>query len=286
MGSQIESLVKMVKEREGKGSVKAKVLSFVSGKGGVGKTGITTSLAYILANHFKKRVLLLDCDIGLGNVHLLLGLSPEKSLKSVLQGAPIEGVIQRAFNYDVVLGFSGLEALEELEALEAANLVMQIERVMSSYDYVILDNGAGINRYTVGFSRAAATTYVVTTPEPTALTDAYAFIKSLFKLYGYSSFKVVVNMVKDREEGFRTFERLKASTVKFLGVEPKLAGTVPYSERFKEALKRRKPLCALYPNEPYCVEIKRIAQLETGELLPEDGGGFVKRLLKFLFQGD
>jgi flagellar biosynthesis protein FlhG len=284
MESQVESLVKLVKQQERE--VKGKVLSFVSGKGGVGKTGITTSLAFVLANLFKKRVLLLDCDLGLGNVHLLLGLSPEKNLKAVFEGAPIERVIQRAFGYDVVLGFSGIEEFEELENLETANLLVQLDRVIGSYDYVLLDNGAGLNRYTVGFSRASTSTYLITTPEPTALTDAYAFVKSMVKLYGYKSFKVVVNMAKTRREGFETFERLRASTLRFLGFEPKLAGVVPYTPRFKEALLKRKPLCALHPSDPYCEEIKRIAQLETGELLAQKGEGFVKKLFKFLFQGE
>jgi len=284
MGNQVESLVRLIKQRE-KG-VNGKVLSFVSGKGGVGKTGIVTSLAYTLANTFKKKVLLLDCDIGLGNVHLLLGLSPDKNLKSLLKGTPIEKVIQRAYNYDVVLGFSGIDEIDELENLETANLLLQLERVIENYDYILLDNSAGLNRYTIGFSRAAATTYVVTTPEPTALTDAYAFIKSLYKLYGYSNFKVVVNMARSRREGFETFERLQLSVNRFLGIDLTLAGVVPYTERFREALRRRTPIVELYPSDPYSVEIKRIAQLETGQLLKEPKEGFIRRLIKFFFEGE
>jgi len=283
-GGQADSLLKLVRQKEKETS--CKVLSFVSGKGGVGKTAVATSLAYALANSFGKRVLLLDCDVGLGNVHLLLGLSPEKNLKNVLKGQPIEEVIQRSHNFDVVLGFSGIDSLEELDSFETSNLFLQLERILESYDYVILDNSAGLNRYTVGFSRWATKTYVVTTPEPTALTDAYAFIKSLYKLYGYSSFRVVVNMVKSKREGFDTFERLNASAVKFLGLPLKFAGVVPYSDRFPQALRSGKLLIHRYPSDPFSVEVKRMAQLETGELVEEGGGeGLIRRLLKIFFEG-
>ncbi|WP_457678180.1 AAA family ATPase [Thermovibrio sp.] len=283
MNSQVESLVKLVKQRE-KG-IKGKVLSFVSGKGGVGKTGIVASLAYSLANHFNKKVLLLDCDLGLGNLHLLLGLSPDKNLKAVFEGAQIEDVIQRAFNCDVVLGFSGIEKLGELEGYETVNLLIQLERVIDNYDYVLLDNSAGLNKYTIGFSRASWATYVITTPEPTALTDAYAFVKSLYKLYGYSNFKVVVNMVRSKREGFETFDRLLLSANRFLGLDLSLAGIVPYTGKFKEALLKRRPLVELYPNEPYSLEVKRIAQLETGQMVKEESS-FIKRLFNFLLKGE
>ncbi|WP_456436312.1 nucleotide-binding protein [Thermovibrio ammonificans] len=284
MEGQAESLVKLVKQREKESA--CKVLSFVSGKGGVGKTAVATSLAYILATDFKKRVLLLDADVGLGNVHLLLGLSLEKNLKAVLKGAPIEQVIQKAKGFDVVLGFSGIDSVEELDSYEASNLLIQLERLLGRYDYVLIDNSAGINRYTVGFSRWASATYVVTTPEPTALTDAYAFIKSVYKLYGYASFKVVVNMVRSKREGFDTFERLNASAVKFLGIPLKFAGVVPYSERFSRSLAGGRLLVEEFPSDPFSQELRKVAQLEVGELIPtERREGLLRRLLNFIFEG-
>jgi len=283
MGNQVESLVKLIKQREKE--ARAKVLSFVSGKGGVGKTGIVTSLAYVLANTFNKRVLLLDCDVALGNIHVLLGLSPDRNLKSVLKGVPIEKVIQSVYNFDVVLGFSGIDGIDELESLETANLLLQIERVVENYDYILLDNSAGLNRYTVGFSRAAASSYVITTSEPTALTDAYAFIKSLYKLYSYSNFKIIVNMAKSKREGFETYERLQLSAKKFLGIDITLAGIIPYTDKYREALKKRVPFVELYPSDSYSIEIKRVAQLETGQLLKEEES-FVEKLVRFFFKGD
>jgi flagellar biosynthesis protein FlhG len=142
MKNQAHQLSQLVKT--GIKSRKTKVISFVSGKGGVGKTSIATSLAYVLANSFNKRVLLLDCDIGLGNIHILLKLPPEKNLKLALTGTDIKQIIQRIYNFDVVLGFSGIESLEEFESFESANVIVQLEKVIENYDYVLLDNSAGI----------------------------------------------------------------------------------------------------------------------------------------------
>ena len=285
MERQAEKLIELVRDRN-RGN-RCKVLSFVSGKGGVGKTTVSTSFAYTLANVFKKNVLLLDCDIGLGNVHLLLNLDPSKNLKAVLRGSSLREVIQKVYNFDVVLGFSGIDSLEELESYEAANLLIQLDRVMDGYDFIILDNSAGISRFTVNFSRAASETYVVTTPEPTALTDAYAFMKSVYRVYGYSSFKVVVNSATSKSEGFETFERLRTSVEKFLEFRLKLAGILPYSPRLKEALKLGKPVVHLYPSDPFSLELKKIAQLETGEVLLEksENESFIKKLIRFFKEG-
>ncbi len=283
MERQADKLLELVKDRNRES--RCRVLSFVSGKGGVGKTLIATSFAYTLANTFGKKVLLLDCDIGLGNVHLLLGLDPSKNLKAVLRGSSLKEVIQNIYNFDVVLGFSGIDSLEELESYEAANLLIQIDRVLENYDYVILDNSAGISRFTVNFSRAATETYIVTNPEPTALTDAYAFIKSVYRVYGYTSFKVIVNAVSSRREGFKVFERLRLSVEKFLQFRLKLAGILPYSSRVKDALTSGMPLVHLYPSDPFSLGLRRIVQLETGEVLPEEEESFIKKLIRFLKEG-
>ena len=283
MEKQAEKLLELIKERNRKSN--CKVLSFVSGKGGVGKTTISTSFAYILANSFNKRVLLLDCDIGLGNVHLVLGLDPSKNLKAVLRGSSLSEVIQSIYNFDVVLGFSGIESFEELESYESANLLVQLDSVVENYDFVILDNSAGLSRFTVNFSRAATETYVITTPEPAALTDAYAFIKSMYKLYGYSAFKVVVNMARSKNEGFETFERLDTSVRKFLGFRLKLAGILPVSHKVRESLRRKTLPVHTYPSDAFSIGLKRVAQLETGEVFPERRESFVERILRFLKEG-
>ncbi len=285
MESQVESLLKLAKNRGRKRA--PNLISVVSGKGGVGKTAITTSLAYSLANHFNKKVLLLDCDMGLGNVHVILGLSLGKNLKLVFKGLPIREVVQRIYNFDVVLGFSGIERLDELEEVNPSSFLVQLEKITQEYDYIILDNSAGLNRYTLGFSNASSSTYLITTPEPTSLTDGYAFIKSLYKLYGYKDFKVIVNMASSRREGIEVFERLNYSVSKFLGFNLKLVGILPYTKRLKDSLAKKVPLLELYPSDPFSREIKKVAQLEVGEVYTgeEKRGSFIKSLLKLFFEG-
>ncbi len=283
MGTQADNLIKFIEER-GKNLTRSRTLSFASGKGGVGKTAISVSLSYVLANNFGKRVLLLDCDVGLGNVHVLLGLRPERNLKAVLEGKDIHSVIQTVHNFDVVLGFSGIESLDELDNALAANLFYQLDRIIGNYDYVILDNSAGLGRFTVNISRLSSATYVVTTPEPTALTDAYAFIKSMFKLFNYRNFRVVVNMCRSRSEGFETFSRLNQSTRNFLGIPLKLAGILPFSKSFKTSLMSRELVVAEKPSDAFTLEIKKIAQIETGEKL-EENEGFLSRLLRMIKNG-
>ena len=285
MESQVESLLKLAKNRGKKRS--PNLISVVSGKGGVGKTAITTSLAYSLANHFNKKVLLLDCDVGLGNVHVVLGLSLGKNLKLVFKGLPIREVVQRVYNFDVVLGFSGIERLDELEEVNPSSFLIQLESITQEYDYILLDNSAGLNRYTLGFSKASSSTYVITTPEPTSLTDAYAFIKSLYKLYGYRDFKVIVNMASSKREGIEVFERLNYSVSRFLGFKLKLVGVLPYTKNLKESLAKKVPLPELYPFDPFSREIKKVAQLEVGEVYTgeEKRGSFIKSLIKLFFEG-
>ena len=279
MSGQLESLAKIVKERKLEGK-KYKVITVTSGKGGVGKSNISVSLSYGLANYAFKKVLLLDCDIGLGNIHVLLNLKPDRGLRSVLEGRKVEDVIQRVHGFDVILGFSGIEDFLELETFESAEFLYQLENIFKNYDYIIIDSGAGLNRYTVTFSRVADMTYLVTTPEPTALTDAYAFVKSMYKLYGYSSFKVLVNMCTSKEEGYKTYERLKVSAKTFLNINLPLLGILPYSSKLKECLLKKRIILETYPSDPYSLEIKKIVQLEVGERLNfEEKESFIKKLL-------
>ncbi len=282
MNGQLESLVRAVKKGKKK-KRRSKILTVSSGKGGVGKTSVSVSMAYALSTYFDKKVLLLDCDIGLGNVHVVLNLKPNKTLKSLLEGERVENVIQKALGFDVILGFSGIESLMEFDSFESSDFIYQLEEKFYDYDYVVIDNAAGLNKQTVGFSRIADATYIVTTPEPTALTDAYAFIKSVYRLYGYGSFKVVVNMCSSKEEGYSTYERLKRSAREFLGLNLPLVGILPFSKRVRECLLKKKIILRDYPSDPYSLEIKKMVQLEVGEVIKDEAKeGFITKLFRFL----
>jgi len=284
MKSQVDNLIRLVKKKKESSEFKG-ILSFVSGKGGVGKTTISLSVAYILANSFNKKVLLLDCDLGLGNIHVLLGLSPEKNLKSVLRGKSLEDVIQRKYSFDVILGFSGLESLDELDSYEASNLILQLERIVEEYDYVIIDNSAGISRFTLNLCRASSETFIITTPEPTALTDAYAFVKTMDRMFGYRQFKVLVNMAANKKEGLRVFERFSSSVRKFLNFDLKLASIIPYSSRVKASVMKGSFIVKDYPSDSFSLELKKMLQSNVSGLPLAEKKGFIEKFINFLREG-
>ncbi len=241
-----------------------KFVTVASGKGGVGKSNFSANLAYTLAKQYHKDILLIDADIGMGNIHLLLNADPSKNMRQVFNGVPIEQVIVESNGFYALLGFSGLDRLDELEELEFHRVIEGLERVSGQFDYVIIDTGAGIDAKVTSFLRASHTTYIVTTPEPTAMMDAYALIKSLYSLYGYQRFKVVVNMCRSRSEGVQTFEKLRQSTQKFLELELVLAGVLPQTPRIRQCVEARALIAERYPNENFSRALGRIAAAEAG----------------------
>ncbi len=275
MNKQAEHLIKLVKKEK----FHCKVLSISSGKGGVGKTNFSVNLAYALTNLFSKRVLLIDADIGLGNVHLLLNASPNKTIRNLMEGHAIENVIQKCYNFDVLLGFSGIDSIDEIDGTNVYGIINQLSRISYRYDYIIIDTAAGIDSKVLNFLRNSDTSYIITTPEPTSLTDAYALIKTLKNIYGYSKFKIVVNMYRTKTEAVSTFEKLQYACVKFIKLKPTFAGMIPYSQKLKTAVKQRKLMMETDMYNPYSEAITKIAKKELGTSQPiEKDSSFWKKL--------
>ncbi|WP_457569753.1 MinD/ParA family protein [Desulfurobacterium sp.] len=281
MNIQAEKLIELVKERHNPKKRRAKFICVASGKGGVGKTNFSVNFSYILSSIFGKKVLLLDGDVGLGNVHVLLGLSPDKNLKMLMKGAEVGDVIQHFENLDVLLGFSGIDTFQELEDLDVVTVINKLEKISDDYDFIVLDASAGINENVLKFAVSSDTTYVITTPEPTAITDAYALIKSLHKLYKYESIKLVANMCKNKNEGFSILERIRRSCENFFSFRPKIAGVLPDSNNVKLSVRYREPVATAFPADPYTLAIKEIASLETGEIVKDESEGFWSKLKNF-----
>lgn len=262
---------------------KTKFITVSSGKGGVGKTNFIVNFAYVLANNFRKRVLLIDADIGLGNVHILLRLPLVKSLKEVLNGKKLEENIVTVKNFDVLPGFSGFDSLREVEQSKIDRLIYDIDRLSSRYDYVLIDTSAGIGDDVVSFINASDKTYLVTTPEPTAITDAYALIKTMVKLYGYSNFHLVVNMCKNLQEGEDVYRNLNSFTQRFLGISLDSAGFLQTSENLKKSVIEREVAVERYPADPYSKNLIEIAKFElNGGPVYEQKVSFWQKFLSFL----
>ena len=245
-------------------------IALVSGKGGVGKTNLALNLAYAL-HRAKQRVLLMDCDLGLANLDVLLGIAPKVSIEQVMVG-------EAAFE-DAVLtvepgGFSLLPAASGLEALGSGNaslrlsFLRQLNALASGYDYLMLDVGAGITEAVQTFASRAGMRVVVVTPEPTSVTDAYALIKVLFAQHETRDFHILVNQTESPAEEKWAFSRLAAACEKFLGITLQSLGGIRHDPAMVQAVRRQEPLLKFAPQSPAGKDLVaaavRIHKLKSG----------------------
>ncbi len=228
----------------------ANMLAIASGKGGVGKTWLSVTLAQALARD-GKRVLLFDGDLGLANVDIQLGLQPANDLAGVLDGTYelSEAVTSHSVGgFDVIAGRSGTGSLANIPAGRLRQLMDDLAALASSYDRVILDLGAGLERTVRQLAAMAATSLIVATDEPTSLTDAYAFIKLSHMQNPKSDLRVVINMATSLAEGDRTYATLLKACESFLKISPPLAGVVRRDNKVKDAIRHQVPILTRHPN--------------------------------------
>ncbi|WP_457621907.1 MinD/ParA family protein [Persephonella sp.] len=280
VGEQAKELIKLVGSKENISNTK--FITVASGKGGVGKTNFAVNFAYVLSNVYGKKVLLVDADMGMANVHILVNVDTKKTLKDIISGIPVEEVIFTTRGIDILPGFSGIDMLEEVEESSVLRLVQSLDDISSNYDYIIIDTGAGIDNRIVSFIKASSKTYVITTPEPTAIIDAYALMKSVKKIFGYSEFRIIINMVKNMNEGYDTFEKLKSSAKKFLDIDLSLLGILPNTKNMKKSVKNKQLIAEIYPSDEFVRGLKVIASSELGEPPPPEKTRFWEKVVNLL----
>lgn len=238
------------------------LIAIASGKGGVGKTWFSVTLAHALAKSGKK-VLLFDGDLGLANVDVQLGLMPKRDLNDVIRGRlGLDRVVQtfEEGKFDIIAGRSGQASLSALPSQRLALLRDQLLEVAAQYDVVIADLGAGVDRTVRMFSASAASTLLVTTDEPTALTDAYAFIK-LGNAAGVSrNINIVINMASSISEGEKTYKTLLKACENFLRLSPPLMGLVRQDSRVKDCIRAQTPILNRTPNADAAMDVEKIAK--------------------------
>lgn len=237
------------------------VIAVASGKGGVGKTWFSITLAHALAKMGKK-VLLFDGDLGLANVDVQLGLMPKRDLNDVIRGRlGLDKVIQRFEDggFDIIAGRSGQASLSALPSQRLALLRDQLIDLAHSYDVVIIDLGAGVDRTVRMLSSSAVKTLLVTTDEPTSLTDAYAFIKLGSAAGMAKAVDVVVNMAGNTLEGEKTYKTLLKACENFLKISPPMAGMVRLDSRVKESIRHQSPILTRSPNTDAAEDVEKIA---------------------------
>ncbi|KAF0219397.1 MAG: flagellar biosynthesis protein [Geobacteraceae bacterium] len=245
-GKRIAVPLHAKESRERKG---VRVISVTSGKGGVGKSNVVANLAIALAK-MGARVLVIDADLGVGNIDVLLGLSPPYTMNHVLSGEKSleEIIVSGPAGIKLVPAGSGIQEYTSLGQYERLRLISELDRLEEDFDIVIIDTEAGISENVTYFTTAAQEIVVVASPEPTSITDVYALIKLLATRYGEHRFKVLVNMVKDSKDALEVFARLSNVTSRFLDISLDYLGCVLWDEKLVESVKRQRAVFEMYPD--------------------------------------
>ena len=252
-------------------------LAILSGKGGVGKTNLAVNLAICLAAR-GLRVSLVDLDMGLANADLLIGIQPRYTLAQLVGGIRTldEITMEGPAGVRFVPGASGLHQIANLSEFERQNLLMHLQKLEDSTDIIVFDCGAGISRNVIRFALAAQRVMVVTTPEPTAITDAYAAIKTLQRDQYRHGVGVLVNKVSSRGEAEATFRRLAGVAKRFLNYPIAYSGYVLQDTTVALAVQARCPVVIRYPgsNASACIAAVADSLVEDRADQPRRDGFF------------
>jgi flagellar biosynthesis protein FlhG len=239
-----------------------RIIAVASGKGGVGKTWFAITLAHALARE-RRRVLLFDADLGLANVDIQLGLTPEHDLSAVVAGhvALAETAVHHhEGGFAIVAGRSGSGALSSIDPATLERTLADLRQEADRYDFILLDLGAGLERPVRRMSAWADTLLVLATEEPTSLTDAYAVLKLHAMDRPDGDARVVVNQAATRQAGERTFTTLQRACLTFLGRAPGLAGIVRRDDRVRDVIRRQTLLLSRHPTCPAAADVEAAAR--------------------------
>ncbi len=281
MRDQAEKLRQMVKTPPSsiikRSDKQARVIAITSGKGGVGKTNFTVNLALALA-HLNQKVLVIDADLGMANVDVVLGCSAPYSILNLLEeGVTLNDVISEGpLGIKFMSGGSGIYQLANLNETQLGHLIGQITLFDRWADIILIDTGAGINKNVLNFVVAADEVIIITTPEPTAITDAYAMMKAYIGNQGRAPIKLVVNRVIEKNEGRLVADKLIKVAIKSLGF-------VYEDHNVLKAVKTQQPFLLSFPDTVSTRCLKQIAQqlLYGGSVPPARGiGNFLTKFIK------
>ncbi len=237
------------------------VIAVTGGKGGVGKTSVAVNLAAAMSAQ-GKRVLLFDGDLGLANVDVLMGITPQHTLEHVLDGRCTleEAIVQTPAGFGVIPGASGVSRLAELSTAEHLGLVQAFSHLTTGLDALIVDTAAGISDSVRQFCQAAQHVVVVVRDEPASLTDAYALIKVLNRSHGVRRFRILANMTPSPGAGEALFRKLERVTSRFLDVVLDYAGEIPEDSFVRAAIRGQRCVVEAYPSSHAARAFARIAK--------------------------
>ncbi len=238
-----------------------RVLSVTSGKGGVGKTAVVSNVAVSLARQGKK-VLIIDADLGLANVDVVLGLAPQYNLNHFFNGERSleEVMVEGPHGLKILPAGSGVQQYTRLDGQLKMRLIESLDALTEHFDLVLIDTEAGISDNVTYFNVAAQDILVVTTPEPTAITDAYALMKLLSTQYHQKRFLLTVNSVREADEGLDVFEKLTMVSGRYLDISLDYLGCIPFDRKMHESVRQQQVMVELYPEHKVARAFTELAE--------------------------
>jgi flagellar biosynthesis protein FlhG len=262
-----------------------RVIAVTSGKGGVGKTNVAANLSVALAANGRD-VMLLDANLGLGDVDVLLGLQPEFNLSHVLAGdrSLEEVIVEGPLGVKIVPAASGMRRMAELRPMEYAGIVRAFSELTTRLDVLVVDTGAGISDGVTAFLRASQDVVVVVCDEPASIADAHALIRVLAADYDVARFRVLANMVRSVREGYEVFAKLARGCDKSCNVSLDFIGSIPHDEQLRFAVQKQRAVVETYPSSRAALAFKKLAQRVEEWPVPDEADGrlgfFVERLIR------
>ena len=256
-----------------------RAISITSGKGGVGKTNVVINLAIQLAK-LGKRVFIMDGDLGLANVDIILNLSPKYTIEDVLMGKRSinDVIVEGPEGIHILPASSGLAEMSELNRDQQMGIFEELGKLQSQYDYFLIDTGAGISSNVLRFNASVDEIFVVTTPEPTSITDAYALMKIMTTKYQVRQFNLIVNQAR-HAEAIAVFKRLETVSKRFLPLELVFSGHIPKDKKISESVKHRMPISLYSPHSEITSSFMTLAMHISGQQRdPTKPNGFWQRI--------
>ena len=262
---QAQQLRNVIKQRNQNYIEPARVITITSGKGGVGKSNTSVNLAVWLSR-LGKRVIIFDADFGLANVEVMFGVIPKYSLADVIyENQTIKSIISNGpLGIDFISAGSSVVGLNNLNHEQIHFIVSAINELNSMYDFIIIDTGAGVSEQVMEFVAASNEIVLVTTPEPTSITDSYSLLKALYKRPDFDPSKACIRVISNRaaskEDGSIVFNKINSVVMQFLNGSLEYLGYVPSDTMVEKAVRQQKILSIYDPTSKAARSFEEIAK--------------------------